>query len=57
MTNNSINTTIVVYLIIYGYFSYLANQEQSRSSGKSKTGRNTRSAKQTSDTERLEASR
>ncbi|CAH8565485.1 unnamed protein product [Schistosoma rodhaini] len=31
-----------------------ANQEQNRSSGKSKTGRNTRSAKQTSDTERLE---
>ncbi|CAH8555626.1 unnamed protein product [Schistosoma haematobium] len=35
----------------------ITNQEQSRSSGKSKTGRNTRSAKQTSDTERLEASR
>uniref|UniRef100_A0A3Q0KNQ3 Putative leucine rich repeat-containing n=1 Tax=Schistosoma mansoni TaxID=6183 RepID=A0A3Q0KNQ3_SCHMA len=33
-----------------------ANQEQNRSSGKSKTGRNTRSAKQTSDTERLESS-
>ncbi|CAH8548040.1 unnamed protein product [Schistosoma margrebowiei] len=34
----------------------ITNQEQSRSSGKSKTGRNVRSAKQTSDTERFEFS-